>query len=38
MATSVSGKGCSIQYNGDFFVLENLKNKLDIRPVITLTK
>lgn len=38
MTPSISGKGSSIQNNGDFYVLEDLKNKLDVRPVITLSK
>ena len=31
-------KGSSIQYNYDFYILENLTNKLDVKPVIILAK
>ena len=31
-------KGSSIQYNYDFYILEELYNKLDIKPVIVITK
>ena len=31
-------KGTSIQNNGEFYILENLTNDLDIKPLITLSK
>lgn len=31
-------KGTSIQYNDEFYILENLTNKLNVRPVISLSK
>lgn len=36
--TYVNDKGSSIQYNYDFYILEDLTNKLDIKPVIILRK
>ena len=32
------GKGTSIQYNSDYYILENITNKLDVRPVIIVNK
>ena len=31
-------KGTSIQYSDEFYILENLTNKLDVRPVISISK
>ena len=31
-------KGSSVQYNYDFYILEDLNNKLDIKPIITIRK
>ena len=31
-------KGSSIQYNYDFYIMEELYNKLDIKPVIVIRK
>ncbi|NLC47931.1 MAG: hypothetical protein GX758_01040 [Tenericutes bacterium] len=36
--SSKTKKGSSIKYNGDFYILEDLTKKLEIRPVITLIK
>ena len=31
-------KGTSVQYSDEFYILEDLTNKLDIRPVISISK
>lgn len=36
--TYTNDKGSSIQYNYDYYILEDLINKLDIKPVIILSK
>lgn len=34
----IDGRGSSIQFNYDFYVNEDFKNKLDLKPVITILK